>query len=468
MLNLKMRRFIAIFFIMAFIIATPILILYTAGYRYNIKKQQVSKTGSLVIETKPKDATVSLSTIDETFQTPLRLTNLFPNNYTITVERDGYYSWKKRLSVESQLTTFAEDIILFKQSASEQLLDLTITDMVVSGDKEKAVLRSRDKEGNLALSYYTFKNQKRVKIPYKLPEKGTLTNISWSPDNRFILLTQTIATTPETTTYLAYDVSDKPSKILHPFFSTATNLRWSIEHNDTLLGYRNNTIVALRIKPEWKNALQPIESKEIATFKNKEHITDFITYNDTLYYIAKIDDAILLQKKRLTEEKPGTLHPQIKLNNTNNYIIETIIDNKLVLREVTRNTIYLVNLNLDNVLLQRNDIITYDHFKKDNRLLLSTDSEIVITDLKNYPLTFETVTRVSGGISNATWYPVPNYVFYIQNNKMTLIELDQRDIKNVVTLPIEGVNTATLDQKGKKIYYTLIEKPGLYSVEITD
>ena len=40
-MNINIRRAIALTFIIAFFITAPLLILYTAGYRYNFKKAQV-------------------------------------------------------------------------------------------------------------------------------------------------------------------------------------------------------------------------------------------------------------------------------------------------------------------------------------------------------------------------------------------------------------------------------------------
>ncbi|MFH0780181.1 MAG: hypothetical protein V1928_05025, partial [Parcubacteria group bacterium] len=60
-MNINLRRGIAIGLIVLFLVAAPILILYTAGYRYNFKKNQVQKTGALVISTAPSGAEVTLN-----------------------------------------------------------------------------------------------------------------------------------------------------------------------------------------------------------------------------------------------------------------------------------------------------------------------------------------------------------------------------------------------------------------------
>src|SRR3990170_921695 len=60
-MHINTRRLIASAFILAFLIAAPILVLYTAGLRWNLKKWSLQKTGSIYIEVEPKDAEILIN-----------------------------------------------------------------------------------------------------------------------------------------------------------------------------------------------------------------------------------------------------------------------------------------------------------------------------------------------------------------------------------------------------------------------
>ncbi len=88
MLPRHIRRLIYIIFILLFCLTAPILVLYTAGYRYDLKKWAIQKTGSLSVKPWPRDAEIYL---DDKLQTgfrpddTLRITNLLPGKYKITI-----------------------------------------------------------------------------------------------------------------------------------------------------------------------------------------------------------------------------------------------------------------------------------------------------------------------------------------------------------------------------------------------
>ncbi len=113
-MNIKFRRLIYLFFILIFAVAAPLIVFYTAGYRYNLQKGKVEQVGVLFISTFPKNAKIYLN--DELMPTdrPLRLPSLRPNYYQVKVATENYYPWQKTLEVKSKTSTLAFDIVLFK------------------------------------------------------------------------------------------------------------------------------------------------------------------------------------------------------------------------------------------------------------------------------------------------------------------------------------------------------------------
>lgn len=121
-MSLAARRIIFYSLILMFIIVAPLLISYSAGYRYSLKQRRMVKTGALLITTLPQGAAIFLDNQDQDKKTPGLITYLLPANYNITLQLEGYYPWQKSLSVYSEQTTFINNAPLFKKT-EPQLVD---------------------------------------------------------------------------------------------------------------------------------------------------------------------------------------------------------------------------------------------------------------------------------------------------------------------------------------------------------
>ncbi len=117
----KTRIGILIGAILVFLILTPIVVLYTSGFRYNAKKQRVEKVGIIFVRSRPSGADIFIDGKKRPETTPARIRNLLPGNYDIKISKTGYTSWEKTLPSESELTTFAENIALFKNIDPEEV-----------------------------------------------------------------------------------------------------------------------------------------------------------------------------------------------------------------------------------------------------------------------------------------------------------------------------------------------------------
>ena len=107
----------ALFFVLA-----PTITFYTAGWRYNWFLRRLEQTGVISIDAWPRDADVYLNGIKITASLPLRLGGSVPGTYHIKIQKPGYKSWKKDITVESRQSTYIKNIFLFKDSLPALLL----------------------------------------------------------------------------------------------------------------------------------------------------------------------------------------------------------------------------------------------------------------------------------------------------------------------------------------------------------
>lgn len=130
-----LRRILPWLYALVFFTVAPILILYTAGYTYNIKKRVVERNGVLIVDGFPKDARIFLDGVDTGKTTPYTFQTLSPGWHTITLEKEGYSSWEKQLAIHPEQVTFANDTRLWSTRPPTLVLKEPITSLVSNPDE---------------------------------------------------------------------------------------------------------------------------------------------------------------------------------------------------------------------------------------------------------------------------------------------------------------------------------------------
>jgi len=170
--------------------------LYARGYRLNLKTLRIEPNGILVIKTDPTGAQILVN--GELKGASDSNLSLSPGIYDVTVSKEGYLSWYKRLTIEKEVVTEA-NLSLFKTTPS--LSPITFSgsaNPIISEDSTKiafTVLPSPDNTNNqdkLGLWIMEMINFPLgfSRDPRRITD-GDLTNASWqfSPSGREILLT---------------------------------------------------------------------------------------------------------------------------------------------------------------------------------------------------------------------------------------------------------------------------------------
>ena len=123
-MSLKSRRAFFYIYIGLFSLAAPLVVLYTAGYRFDFLNQRLVQVGALIVSSVPKGATVSLDGQEQPGRTPLINKRLLPGSYELTLSKDGYQSWQREIVVQSRQTTEVQNAVLFLNTEPELIKDL--------------------------------------------------------------------------------------------------------------------------------------------------------------------------------------------------------------------------------------------------------------------------------------------------------------------------------------------------------
>ncbi|MFA4941973.1 MAG: hypothetical protein WC582_05315, partial [Patescibacteria group bacterium] len=117
--------------------------------------------------------------------------------------------------------------------------------------------------------------------------------------------------------------------------------------------------------------------------------------------------------------------------------------------------------------------VKYTYWVNNDKLLFGNEFEIWLLNLDNSgPLTKsekKILTRISQPINAILWHPSNNYIIFTTDKNINIIELDERERRNVTELfKTEKIYSPFLDQNGKVLYFgaKIGNQEGLYKLEI--
>ncbi|MAF13850.1 MAG: hypothetical protein CMI53_03085 [Parcubacteria group bacterium] len=441
-MELKIRRSLYLTFIGAFIIITPLLILYTTGYRYNFKKHKIEKTGILYLDSQPKNAKIFINDKYEN-TTPNRFSRILPDVYQIKIEKDGYYPWQKELEVKSNLTTFGRDIVLFKINSPINIVNQQINILNISPDHKKIVY-SVVKENVEEIRLLNLKNKSDFLVKeFNNRTFNQLDFVQWSPSQKKVMIKEIIG---DFNQYLIVDIESL--KIKELFDITRLNfskLAWDNSDDNYLYGLRKSVLHQIDLVT---NSTRPLLS---------DPIQDFQVQNDNIYYITKIGNESFLNKRIIINQKAGPSE-KIKLPSPSEYTIEPLINNLLVLLDKKNNDLFIINeKSFDQQDVSRN-IVLQDKAKKViwskdlKNILFYTDFEISIFNLETSQKNL--ITRYGEIINQALWYPGQNYIIYQAGNSIRAIESGPTEIRNDLELAkLDQISSMVVDDDGENLYF---------------
>lgn len=162
--------------------------LYARGYRLDRKTFKFVPKGILVIKSDPDGAQIF---INGELETATNATiSLAPGTYDISIKKDGYFSWNKRLTIEKEIVTQA-DAHLFRVVPSLSPITFSGVGEATPSDDFTKIAYSVP-EGGLWVIETTNLPLGFSRDPRRITD-GALKGASWewSPDGREILLTTT-------------------------------------------------------------------------------------------------------------------------------------------------------------------------------------------------------------------------------------------------------------------------------------
>ncbi|MDO8581651.1 MAG: PEGA domain-containing protein [bacterium] len=436
------RRYIFFTFLGVFALTAPLLILYTAGYRYNWERGKIQETGVLLTNYRPTTALLQLNNVVGAKKAPARFSGLIPGRYTITIEKEGYYPWQKRLWVEPSKTTFAEHMILWKKDSAPERVSLDAPSLSVQSPNKKYITLITKKNPATVALFDT--RTKKIVDTITPPQKksATITNILWSPNGRRLFIESA-----NSEQFIATIETEHGSPIALTKFSTERLLRvtWNTDDDDRLYGYTR----AAPLKPGYQ--LLEIDlfrgATQTASVGVLPNITPYFVEDDLFYRVEQgvLSITSFAASKQALERRlalPDAPTNKVTFLSNGPDTMITLFDQehkRILLIDKGTATLYPIQETIDGVV----DALWSP---QKNRLLWNTGKTLALLDLEQS--TREVIVEETKKIHAMAWDPENEYVFYAAGDTVTVTEIDDRDARNrvpLITIPeLQGIMVSTI------------------------
>ena len=452
----RKRKLLFYIFILAFLVITPITILYAQGYRFQWSwppqwDQALQKTGMLMLETEPKGAQVYIdgepqtSFMDGVFtdsesapiRTPAQIKYLLPGTYKVTLKKDGYWKWEKEMEVKPGKQTKVKDISLFKKNLPLRMADTPLQEFKLSPDKERAILL----QDQCLVELDTGESQ-----CFTSPEEmsGEDKEAEWGPQGEHFLMGG----------YL-YDIRDldNPVPLESDQEKEVKNVRWT--DASTIYYQYNGKLKEFNPQNNQSRVLLSVKERTVAQMVDDHYIhTINMEDKDSVYRVHSKDSQEMIREIKLPRsDSYRFIHSEHSLINVYNEDYHTL---------------RLINIHsLINPIKHVIEKVKYTDWRNDQELLYTTPFELWVYNTKGDKKTL--LTRISESITGVDTYTAKGYILYYTESSINVLEEEEEGkIKTTTLMELQRITSPRFDKQENTIYFNaeIGRKRGLYKLKI--
>ncbi len=438
----RTRKILFLFLLILFLIAAPLTVFYSLGWRLDWKTKKVIQPGVFYFKVWPRSAEVyldgGLKEKTDFFFGSVLIENLLSKKYDVEIKKQGFHSWKKTLEIKKREVTEAKNIVLIPQNPNFTVLTKEIEEFFFSPDKEKIILKEVSNKDSKSQGWALklFEIDKKVKSHLIdetdiSKEKVHLFDLKFSPDSNKILLELGLK---EKVNYYLLEINKVPALLTSLDFlnSDVKKVYFHPKNHQKLL-----VLLALTSETgEETRALSEIDliDKKISLPVLENLITCSIL-NESIYYL---DASGFLFKTDLSFNQEERLNIiAFPLKEEAKYKI-TISNSRILLEE--NDILYIFDGNKKSFQKLFEPVKNFKFSPDSQKLVYFNDYEIWVLFLgKKYDQPQKEageklfITRFSEKIDEIFWY-TNHYLIFNAGDKIKIVEIDDRDKINIVDL----------------------------------
>src|SRR3989339_504439 len=181
------RLILFLVFLFAFLISAPLIVLYTAGYRFDLSHGRIVHTAILNISSIPRNAVVFIDKIPSADPTPIVTNTIVPGEHLIQLQKTSYLPWETSLSFLSREARILNDIVLFLDEQPTQ--EKIISPMSLSINPKTDSFAYITQESSWLEVWRVHVGDVQKKLLMRLPyDPKSSYNLSWSAEGTFLSL----------------------------------------------------------------------------------------------------------------------------------------------------------------------------------------------------------------------------------------------------------------------------------------
>ncbi|MDI6777825.1 MAG: PEGA domain-containing protein [Patescibacteria group bacterium] len=468
-----------------FLVSTPLVIMHSKGYRFDQKRGIFVYSGSITLKTIPGDVKVFINNQEQASKSldiinnSITLNGIKPGTYQIRVEAEGYQGWEKQIEVHSGLSTEFWSVVLVPRDPKMSAVESQNVFRFFPSPFGKKIAFVRKSEKEISLLATDFKKNEVREIFFANNisfSENKLENLEWNYKEDLVL-------SPVTRNLKSdYLVASATEAIDPVFVSDITKLssiqkaRWSPQEKDVIY-------FLARDEREGKGGLFWVNLNdnsvqlvvpEVKSYDISQNSIYFIQSNNILFK-SDLDGGGVSQvnSSQFSESDAGKNARLIVYDDSRQFLISE------------NGELFLHNDGIENIFRKISDGVQGAQFSDDGKkLLFWTANEISVAYLRKWEVQpfreeneIQNMIRVSSLIDNVFWFRDYEHIFFSQNKKIKLIELDSRDRRigldvyenNLESFPAtydigNGYYYFLKDTKeGQKIFYFILpEKTGIF------
>lgn len=434
------RRVLPWLFTLIFLIFAPVLVFYTAGYRWNPKKGLVEKNGTLILDTQPRGADIHLNgrLLDD--KTPTTLQNVAPGKYTVKLSKTGYHNWQKTLNVLQERVTFANDIILWLDSDPEKILNYNVEKLLTNQNDDFILGFAKKNQVDVLFRY----EKQQIEEEIFLADSFEIQTSVWDRSGEKALLT-TMASNTEIAWLLTADplsLVELPPARYHFERSKLVGIddtyRMSLSSAGSLSKQRHNE----RIYDSYEELIikrLPGQENLVLLMQKDAEQGFLLPDGDWQFYNADREEIVLRNQDEWLRINTHT-QPFTTTKAVADYIEKMEIDDEKYFLLIRHNELYLWPPLQEPELLYRQSrsIVKAGAHPKALSVYFATDKEVRMMNLDNRDGRMQTVLSEFDSINDVVLFTNSLYVSGDKNNETAVWKLPLE--KNTNFSPLSGIN----------------------------
>ncbi len=423
----KTRDYIFYLFIFFFIAGTILISLYASGYKFNLSwplkfNRLLIKTGMIAVDTVPRGAVIYLNDDPQSnlslnpfkteyLTTAAKVKNVLPGEYTLRLEREGYWPFQKKIYVSSGQTTFAEDINLFRNDTPLLLAASSEAEAKLSASRKYLYIPILGK-------MITLKNGEERNLSDKSADAV------WLNKADKLLSSGNI-----------YGINPADDANYENLIGTEAN-GWYLDEDQNRLYYQNkNTISYLKLSD--KTSMSVFNGNNLDTYEPR---------GDNIFFVASESNRVSANRYSLSSQK---IEQSLSLPAVGKYEFRHDNAATLDLYDSLNKTLYIMNPdNIQTGAQTIKNVISWQWVDA-NTLLYSNTWEIYRFNLKTG--SSDLLTRVGEEITELIWNGDGSYLIFSTANSLNALDMKMNAATKI--FQADKISGVSIDEKNNLIYF---------------